>query len=133
MNHVGHLRWEYEQPTGCLYLADHQDGRALVARGYAGKGHGLNNPDAEQEIGLGPLPSGLWSIEPPIDHPRLGPVALRLSRAQIPYGRSGFLIHGDNGRGDRSASNGCIILGRPIREFIARSGIRTLMVLKFAE
>ena len=39
------------------------------------------------------------------------------------YGRSGFYIHGDNPRGDKSASEGCIILARPIREAVEKSYI----------
>lgn len=126
---LGRLRWEWEQLSGCLYLADQQDGRTLIARGYAGKGIGINNPDAEDQIGIGPLPRGVWRVGSSTNHPRLGPQALPLTRKAIPYGRSGFFIHGDNARGDRSASSGCIILGPDVRAFIARSGIRTLTVL----
>ena len=39
------------------------------------------------------------------------------------HGRSGFLIHGDNSKGDKSASEGCIILGPDVRKAIADSGL----------
>lgn len=122
------MNYEYHQSTGLLYLADREDGRSLVARGYAGKGHGLNNPDAEHLVRVGPLPRGSFRIGSPVDHPRLGPVSLPLTRAQIPHGRNAFFIHGDNSRADFSASSGCIILPRSVREWIARTGIRTLVV-----
>ena len=124
------MTYEYEQSTGLLYLADFEDGRSLVARGYAGKAHGLNNPDAEHLVGIGPLPRGVWRIGAPADHPRLGAFPIPLTRAQIPYGRSGFFIHGDNRRADNSASSGCIILPRAVREWIARAGIRALTVVR---
>lgn len=127
-NFIERMSYEYSQSTGCLYLADHEGNRALVARGYAGKDDGVNNPDAEDRLAVGPLPRGVWRIGDPHRHPRLGPVSLPLTREKIPYGRSGFFIHGDNGRSDQSASRGCIILPRPVREWIARSGVRTLVV-----
>ena len=43
------------------------------------------------------------------------------------HGRSGFLIHGDNARGD--ASEGCIILPRYYRQMISRLGVRDLFVI----
>jgi hypothetical protein len=35
------------------------------------------------------------------------------------YGRSGFLIHGDNSKRDNSASQGCIIVGPDARNKIS--------------
>ena len=46
------------------------------------------------------------------------------------HGRSGFLIHGDNVMKDKSASEGCIILGPKIRQQIADSKIKWLLVTK---
>jgi len=45
------------------------------------------------------------------------------------YGRGGFLIHGDNGRGNQSSSEGCIILNRNIRNQIGNSGDDVLRVV----
>lgn len=123
------LHYEYEQGSGRLFVCDCEDGRVLVGRGYSGRDHGLNNPDAEHLPGIGPIPRGIWNIAPAISHPTLGPVAMHLRRVKIPHGRSAFLIHGDNPRGDQSASRGCIILPRPVRDFISRSGIRALKVV----
>ncbi len=44
------------------------------------------------------------------------------------FGRDGFLIHGDNMAMNHTASEGCIILGRPIREQIADSADRVIVV-----
>jgi hypothetical protein len=44
-------------------------------------------------------------------------------------GRDGFLIHGDNKLGNRSASHGCIILDRVTRQKIADSKDRHLIVV----
>ena len=37
-------------------------------------------------------------------------------------GRSAFLVHGDNSAGNHSASHGCIILNRIVRDRMRRSG-----------
>jgi len=41
-------------------------------------------------------------------------------------GRTGFLIHGDNGKG--TASNGCIVASLEVRQKIAASGVKELNV-----
>lgn len=128
------LEFQYEQSSGCFYLADRQDGRTLIARGYSGKGVGLNDPSFEDRIGEGPIPRGVWRISAPFHHARLGAVSFPLAygesgEEEIPHNRSGFFIHGDNGRGDFSASSGCIILPRSARDFIAGSWVRTLRVV----
>lgn len=129
-SNIGNLCYEYYQSTGSLYLASDQNDGTLIGRGYSGKGSGLNNPAEEGLIARGPIPRGLWRIHPPIRHARLGDIALRLSRPVIPYGRSGFYIHGDNRRADNSASSGCIVLSREVRLFIAASGVRRLAVFE---
>lgn len=121
----------FSQSSGCLYLADENDARCLLARGYAGSGTGLNNPKAERQIAIGPIPRGLWSIDDPIRHARLGPLAFALYPVQHrAHGRSGFFIHGDNERGDRSASTGCIVVPRGAREVIRALAIKGLLVVE---
>lgn len=110
-------------------MVDRQNVSTLIGVGYSGKGRGLNNPDAEAEIGNGPIPRGVWRIRSPVNHIRLGPVSIPLSPQGPGHGRSGFYIHGDNRLGNRSASSGCIILPRHTRERIVGSGIRTLIVI----
>ena len=49
-------------------------------------------------------------------------------RGHNAHGRDGFLIHGDNPALNGSASEGCIILGKPLRELIAASTDKDLNV-----
>lgn len=120
----------YSQSTGLLYIEDFDGNRAALARGYSGFGGDQNDPDAEGKAGRGPIPRGIWKIGDPVHHIRLGPIAIPLVPVgHDAYHRSGFFIHGDNGRGDKSASTGCIVLNRPTRECIrALTGIRVLEV-----
>lgn len=115
--------WIYEQATGALY---HND--TYVGKGYSGTGTGRDNPAAQAEVGVGPIPTGLWKIGPAYRHWRLGPVVMNLDPVwHNAYGRTLFRIHGDNKKND--ASNGCIILSRSLRELIAASGDRELTVV----
>ncbi|BCA60246.1 tlde1 domain-containing protein [Sphingomonas sp. HMP6] len=125
-------------PSGARLVWDQSAGEmrldgALLSRGYAGRGRGINNPAMQDAVAVGPIPRGLWRL-----------TALRLTGASTgPYtivlepapgtdarGRSAFRIHGDNARLDRSASHGCIILPRTVREAIWRSGARLLEVVE---
>lgn len=117
--------WTYRQTTGELL----RDG-APVGVGYSGHAEGLNNPELQEAVGVGPIPRGLWAIGAPYHSRRVGPFALPLSphTETLTYGRSAFLIHGDNRRGDRSASNGCIILPLHLRSLIHVSGDTALEV-----
>ena len=75
-----------------------------------------------------------WLVGFGLDHPRLGKQAIPLQPENVENlaGRFGFYIHGDNSRGDFSASTSCIILGRSVRDCIDHlsrwSGIRRLVV-----
>lgn len=128
--YIDSLEFLYDRTTGLIYLCDIEDGRALIGRGYAGKGVSRDTPDDEWKRAEGPLPRGMWRIHPAISHARLGPYSLPLTQTEgETFGRTGFYIHGDNAKGDGSASSGCIILPRSVREFISGSGIRTLAVV----
>lgn len=127
------LRFVYEVLTGLLFLGDNHDRLACVASGYSGALAAINDPERIDEKALGPIPVGVWAIDAPRAHPRLGPQVLGLTpeKETKTYGRSGFFIHGDNGAGNGSASNGCIVLNRRTRDCIAYlwwSGVRTLEV-----
>lgn len=110
----------YVISTGVLTVA----GQSF--RCYAGKGMWINDPASTDEVSRGPLPAGAYRLHKPVRHPRLGPLSFRLEA--IPgvemFGRSGFFIHGDNARGDRSASSGCIIANKAAREVIQRLLVR---------
>ncbi len=112
------MAWRYEQATGRMF-----DPRGeLLATGYSGHGAGINNPAMEAVANRGPIPRGRWLIGPAYAHATLGPVTMRLlPHGHAAQGRALFRIHGDNARGDRSASEGCIILPRWARAAIDAS------------
>ena len=117
--------WIYHQSTGVL---QHEDKR--VAIGYSGHGEGCNSHSHESIPNIGPLPVGLYTIGKSFGHPNKGPMCMRLFPVgHDAHGRSGFMIHGDNSKCNKSASEGCIILGRTIRDMISKSLDRTLKVI----
>lgn len=120
----------YSQSSGALWLADSKNGRAFVAYGYSGKGSGQNQPGSEAIRSHGPIPGGMWRIGVAIVHPTLGQAAIPLSPVgHSAHGRSGFYIHGDNRKADRSASSGCIILPWNVRQCIIACCCRALEVI----
>lgn len=129
------IDWVYSQSLGHLYLCDSQDVRTLVGTGYSGSVGHQNRSESEQLKSRGPIPRGVWRIGSKFNHARLGPASIPLTPVEESkaFGRSDFWIHGDNSRGDRSASRGCIILDRKTREVIdclrSGAGIRTLTVI----
>jgi Tlde1 domain len=90
----------------------------LSCNGYAGNGRGLNNPDAQNQQNVGPLPQGRYVVGEPNN--RRGPFTLPLipGPGNNMFGRSGFLIHGDNAALNNSASEGCIVAPRYCRSRI---------------
>lgn len=119
--------WTYTQHTGEL----EHDGEP-VATGYSGCGEGKNNPEMQSVHNLGPVPQGHWTISgPPVNTPQHGPYVLRLSPSleTNTFGRSGFLIHGDSKTAPGTASQGCVILPRSVREKVWESGDRDLQVI----
>ena len=125
------LDWVYSQSTGELSHIDSSGKVTAIAKGYSGKGAGLNNPGSEQVPFVGPLPRGEWTIHAPFRSPRVGPYALPLTPrpGTNDFGRDLFRIHGDNGQGNLSASDGCLVFDRPTREQIWLSGDRLLRVV----
>lgn len=117
--------WTYHQITGELLHNGEFQGT-----GYSGTGNGRNNPNAQSEQNIGPIPQGIYQIGPAYDHPQLGPRVMNLDAEQDTntFGRDLFRIHGDNARHD--ASHGCIILGPAIRQQIAASGENVLEVIE---
>ncbi len=127
------MSWVWDQSAGALY----RDGK-LISRGYAGKGRGRNNPGLQGVRGVGPIPRGRYAIKSVADSPNTGKFTITVHAIDATpnddrhdeTGRSAFRIHGDNARGDFSASSGCIILPRNKRELIWRSGDRILEVIE---
>ena len=124
--------WKWDQSEGEL-----SHNGVFVTKGYSGNGRGVNNPALQGERAVGPVPDGNWKIVEMYNSKRVGPYALVLHAVDPTpdddrhdrTNRSAFRIHGDNSKGNRSASHGCIILPRIYRERIWRSGDRDLLVV----
>ncbi len=112
----------YSQSTGSMTCTNDATGlQYLSCSGlYAGNGSGLNNPNAQNQHNVGPLPQGNYVVGAPNN--RRGPYTRPLTPdpSNNMFGRSGFLIHGDNAAQNNSASEGCIVAPRD-----CRSGIPT--------
>lgn len=117
----------YSQTSGFFW-----DNRGeAIATGYSGFGEAKNNQKFQSTRDIGPIPRGLWTIGEPYDSSRVGPFALPLLPSDHDaFGRTEFLIHGDSIARPGTASRGCIILPRHIREFIHASNCRLLMVIE---
>ncbi len=124
--------WTWDQSAGEL----RRDGK-LVSRGYAGNGRGKNNPALQGVRMVGPVPRGKWKIGPPYNSKNTGPYTLTMTAqdgnqddTHQPTGRGAFRIHGDSARNPGTASHGCIILPRLVREAIWKSGDREIEVVE---
>jgi RHS repeat-associated protein len=127
----------YNQSTGDLRCTDDSTGKVVVnTRGYSGGNEGkcpfcANNPLAQSTPFSGPIPTGYWSIgkcftwttahgKSMSDVSRLTPL---IGSSTDAFLRSpGFLIHGGNQNGAWTASEGCIIIGKPDRQAICQAG-----------
>lgn len=118
--------WVYEQKTGHLYR-----GGVIVGAGYSGSPDGKNDPTKQDQAGVGPVPRGIYSIGAPADTETHGPFVMRLTpdTGNQMFGRDGFLIHGDSVKTPGTASHGCVIMPRAVREAIWASGDRRLLVV----
>ena len=122
--------WVYQQSTGILTAPDGN----VIGYGYSGNGADLNNPKGEGDVGHGPIPTGFWVIGSFFDGSSIGKghVVSRLSPCpgnDMDGRQGGFMIHGDNSQANHTASDGCIILARPIRVEISQSGDTLLQVI----
>jgi hypothetical protein len=118
--------WTWDQSAGLMTGASGD-----TFSGYAGAGDGKNNPDAQNEQNVGPVPRGDWTIGAPYDSEHTGPYTLALTPEPDTdtCGRSDFRIHGDSIANPGQASHGCIILPRAAREAVWNSGDRNLKVI----
>lgn len=120
------MHWEYSQTSGDLKF-----NQSYVGTGYSGFGLGKNKPNMENVRNIGPIPKGVYRISAPRTSANTGPFVLPLAPVgHNALGRTDFQIHGDSRSNPGSASNGCIIMTRTIREKIWNSGIRKLVVTK---
>lgn len=130
------LDWIYSQSTGNLsYQPPASQGGgppALVASGgYSGNDAGYNNPSMQNVPNVGPIPQGGWTIGTPYNSPNVGPYAIPLTPnpGTDDYGRTDFRIHGDNSCMCGSASEGCVVFNRNVRNQIVNSGDPNFIVV----
>jgi type VI secretion system (T6SS) effector TldE1-like protein len=119
--------YQFQQSTG-----DWSRNGVLLDVVYSGNGAAMNNPEMQNQKGHGPIPQGMYTIGKFFDDPGgKGPVVADL----IPdpenemYGRSGFMLHGDNPLMNHSASDGCIIACHNTRVEVSMSGDNRLQVI----
>lgn len=104
------------------------NGMVIDRTAYSGNGAGLNNPDMENVVGVGPLPRGGYEIGPFTTHPHLGVFVSRL-KPLFKTDRTELDIHGDNEHMNHTASDGCLILPLGVRKMMAASGDTKLSVV----
>ena len=124
--------WVYEQQSGRLYAPDGTHAATGYAGGNEGKNPaGVNNHDAQGTKSVGPLPVGFYTFGEPVAQSQLGPFAIPLlpDATNTMYGRGGFYCHGDTPQLNHSASEGCMIFPRQVRDEIAASGDKQLAVI----
>ncbi len=63
------MSFQYQQSTGEF----RRDG-VLLAMGFSGNGAGMNNPAMQERVNVGPIPQGVYTVEPAHDDEVVGPV-----------------------------------------------------------
>jgi len=113
------MTYIFKQSTGELFSPH----GSLLSTGYSGGNcgknpEGVNNPEMQDDSCSGPLPQGAYLMGEPKEGTHLGPFAIPLlpDSCNEMFGRAGFYCHGDNAQGNQSASEGCIIIPRKVRE-----------------
>ena len=118
--------WVYSQSSGQLW----NPSGACIATGYSGFGAGKNNPALEGVRSIGPIPRGYWVMTGVYDSKRAGPLAIKLEPSgHNALDRDYFRVHGDSAARPGSASKGCIVLWRVIRQAIIDSNDKMLRVI----
>ena len=100
-----------------MVCVDSSGKKYLDEIGYSGKGASCNNPCDQDKLNYGPIPRGTYTVgkKRPYKKSTSRPlVPSAKTRKNFPKGRNpdSFLIHGDNIIGNKSASQGCIILNK---------------------
>ena len=130
-----HGEWIYDQKTGLLSHVSPDGNVDLVGVGYSGFGKWHNDPTMQGVKNEGPIPQGGWHIGPQelvvtsANHALRGALPLSPLPGTNTFGRTGFLIHGDNQYQNLTASQGCVIMGSGMRDEVGQSPDRTLMVV----
>ena len=129
------MAFKYKQSAGELVAPD----GTSRGFGFAGNGPGLNNPAAQDQHDVGPLPQGLYTMTEWIQsHQTMGLCVIKLTPAdeKVMFGRSAFFIHGavlldkEGLAAFLKSSDGCICFGNCVsRAAIWNSGDRELQVV----
>ncbi|MCX5727209.1 MAG: DUF2778 domain-containing protein [Candidatus Saganbacteria bacterium] len=124
--------WQYTHSTGQIAFVMPDGVEINYGEGYSGRQVCVNQPPCQGIKNLGPIPAGWWYIGPAFHHPTKGPITMSLTPTEgtVTYGRSSFLIHGDNACLCQSGSEGCIVLGPIIRNMIGNSPYHHLKVIR---
>ncbi len=119
----------YSQSTGKFTAWQEND---FIGVGYSGRGAGLNNPALEGALCTGPIPRGVYTLGAVLETGpgRTGEYVIQLipddaTRATIlALGRDpdSFFCHGDNIEQNHTASEGCIVAPRAVREALVQIG-----------
>jgi lipoprotein-anchoring transpeptidase ErfK/SrfK len=100
------MSYTYNQSTGKFC----NDNTGKCTQSYSG----YKGETDQTKKNLGPIPEGKYTIANSCDKTG-GKCNLTPDSSNKMSGRSGFQIHGDNNKGDQSASHGCIILNQKDR------------------
>lgn len=123
------MSWNYQQSTGILKSPVGSSWQGATWIGYSGRDDGRNNPDMQDVHNIGPIPQGSYTIGPAYEDPEKGPIVMHLTPSpdNEMFGRSGFLMHGNNPEND--ASEGCIIMSPNVRKIVNASEDKMLQVI----
>ncbi len=105
------MSYTYSQSTGKFC----NDKTGQCTQSYSG----FKGETDQTKKNLGPAPEGKYTIANSCDKTG-GRCNLIPDPSNNMFGRSSMQIHGDNGKGDKSASHGCIILNQK-----DRAGLKT--------
>jgi len=110
----------YSQSWQTLTCTDAIGQQYVYCTGYSGIGAGLNNPAAQNQPFVGPIPQGSYTVGVPFNSPTMGPITIPLTQApgNTMFGRGHFYIHGDNPAQNNTASTGCIVAPKDCRSQI---------------
>ncbi len=129
------LDWIFRQSTGQISHIDVEGNTTHIGTGYSGHGEGLNNPSMQHMPNVGPIPQGTYTIGPQQTNVTGSGTRMPASMRLTPdpnnqmYRRGGFIFHGDNATVNQSASKGCPVANRDIRNQISNSGDNVLRVV----
>lgn len=118
---------EYSQSSRSFVCHDNATGETYAScTGYSGNGQGLNNPAAQDQKNVGPIPQGTYTVGGFTTRRGANTRPLTPDPNNNMYGRAGFLLHGDNAARNYTASEGCIIIPPQCRTAVPRG--ETLVV-----